>query len=134
MDRRSRIRRIATRPEAIIYGSVACERVVPDVEGFHALALQRPIEPPLTEKEIGAKEKDVKRLRDSVTLVADSHGHFLVEPIIKRHTSLVPNVGASGKLANKRVCFSGPIGPIPRGRQQSFFEREADFKLFRNEI
>jgi hypothetical protein len=29
--------------------------VVPDVEGFHALALQRPIKPPLTEKEIGAK-------------------------------------------------------------------------------
>ena len=59
---------------------------MPDVEGFHALALQRPIKPPLTEKEIGAKEKDVKRLRDSVTLVADFHGHFLVEPIIKRHT------------------------------------------------
>ena len=51
-----------------IYGSVACERVVPDVEGFHALALQRPIKPPLTEKEIGAKEKDVKRLRDRVGL------------------------------------------------------------------
>jgi len=44
-------------------GSVPCERVVPDVEGFHALALQRIIKPPLTEKEIGAKEKDVKRLR-----------------------------------------------------------------------
>ena len=49
-------------------GSVACERVVPDVEGFHALALQRLIKPPLTEKEIGAKEKDVKRLRDRVGL------------------------------------------------------------------
>ena len=44
-------------------GSVACERVVPDVKGFHALALQRLIKPLLTEKEIGAKEKDVKRLR-----------------------------------------------------------------------
>jgi hypothetical protein len=33
-------------------GSVACERVVPDAEGFHALALQRFINPPLTEKEI----------------------------------------------------------------------------------
>jgi hypothetical protein len=40
-----------------IYASVACDRVVPDVEGFHALALQRPIKPPLTEKEIVAKEK-----------------------------------------------------------------------------
>ena len=30
-------------------GSVACERVVPDAEGFHALALQRFIKPPLTE-------------------------------------------------------------------------------------
>jgi hypothetical protein len=49
-------------------GSVACERVVPDVEGFHALALQRLIKPPLTEKEIGAKEKDVKRLRDRIGL------------------------------------------------------------------
>jgi hypothetical protein len=49
-------------------GSVACERVVPDVDGFHALALQRLIKPPLTEKEIGAKEKDVKRLRDPVGL------------------------------------------------------------------
>ena len=49
-------------------GSVACERVVPDVESFHALALQRLIKPPLTEKEIGARVKDVKRLRDRVGL------------------------------------------------------------------
>jgi hypothetical protein len=49
-------------------GSVACERVVPDAEGFHALALQRFINPPLTEKEISAKEKDVKRLRDRLGL------------------------------------------------------------------
>jgi hypothetical protein len=76
--------------------------VVPDVEGFHALALQRPIKPPLTEKEIGAKEKDVKRLRDSMTLVADSHGHFLVEPIIKRHTSLVP-IASQYAATSRRV-------------------------------
>src|SRR5262245_46919344 len=49
-------------------GSVGCERVVPDVEGFHALALQGLVKPPLTEKEIGAKEKDLKRLRDGVGL------------------------------------------------------------------
>jgi hypothetical protein len=49
-------------------GSVACERVVPDAEGIHALALQRFIKPPLTEKEISAKEKDVKRLQDRVGL------------------------------------------------------------------
>ena len=48
--------------------SVPCKRLAPDVEGFHALALQRLIKPPLTEKEIGAKEKDVKRLRGRVVL------------------------------------------------------------------
>ena len=37
----------------------ACERLAPDAEGFHALALMRLIKPPLTEKEIVAKEKDV---------------------------------------------------------------------------
>jgi hypothetical protein len=42
----------------------ACERLAPDADGFHALALMRLIKPPLTEKEIVAKEKDVKRLRD----------------------------------------------------------------------
>ena len=45
-------------------GSVACQRLAPDVEGFHALALLRLIKPPLTDKAIVAKEKEVKRLRD----------------------------------------------------------------------
>ena len=49
-------------------GSVACQRLVPDVEGIHALALLRLIKPPLTEKEIAAKEKEVKRLRDRLGL------------------------------------------------------------------
>jgi hypothetical protein len=44
--------------------SVACERLAPDAEGLHALALLTLIKPPLTEKEILAKEKDVRRLRD----------------------------------------------------------------------
>jgi hypothetical protein len=49
-------------------GSVACQRLAPDVEGFHALRLLRLIKPPLTEKEIAAKEKEVKRLRDRLGL------------------------------------------------------------------
>ena len=49
-------------------GSVACQRLAPDVEGFHALALQRLIKPPLGEKEIVAKEKEVKSLRDRLGL------------------------------------------------------------------
>ena len=48
--------------------SVPCKRLAPDVEGFHALVLQRLIKPPLTQEEIAAKEKDVKRLRDRVGL------------------------------------------------------------------
>jgi hypothetical protein len=48
--------------------SVTCERLTPDVEGVEALALQRLVKPPLTEKEIGAKEKEVKRLRDRLGL------------------------------------------------------------------
>ena len=37
--------------------SVACGRLAPDAEGFHALALRTLVKPPLTEKEIVAKEK-----------------------------------------------------------------------------
>ena len=48
--------------------SVPCKRLAPDVDDFHALVLQRLIKPPLTEKEIAVKEKDVKRLRDRVGL------------------------------------------------------------------
>jgi hypothetical protein len=48
-------------------GSVACQRLAPDVEGFHALALLRLIKPPLTDKEIVAKE-EVKRRRDRLGL------------------------------------------------------------------
>ena len=49
-------------------GSVACQRLAPDVEGFHALALLRLIKPPLTDKEIVAKVKEVKRRRDRLGL------------------------------------------------------------------
>jgi hypothetical protein len=49
-------------------GSVACQRLVPDVEGIHALALLRLIKPSLTDKEIVAKEKEVKRRRDRLEL------------------------------------------------------------------
>jgi len=61
----------ATFAEMIDYARLAvgvCERLAPDAEGFHALALMRLIKPPLTEKEIVAKEKDVKRLRDRLGL------------------------------------------------------------------
>ena len=61
----------ATFAEMIAYARVAvgaCERLAPDAEGFHALALMRLIKPPITEKEIVAKEKDGKRLRDRLGL------------------------------------------------------------------
>jgi hypothetical protein len=49
-------------------GSLACQRLAPDVEAFHAMALQRLVKPPLTEKEIVAKEKQAKRLRGHLGL------------------------------------------------------------------
>jgi hypothetical protein len=48
--------------------SLPCKRLAPDVEGFHALVLQRLIKPPLAQEEIAAKEKDVNRLRDRLGL------------------------------------------------------------------
>jgi hypothetical protein len=44
--------------------SVACQPVAPDAEGLRALALRTLIKPPLTEKEIVAKETEVRGLRD----------------------------------------------------------------------
>jgi hypothetical protein len=46
----------------------ACERLTPEADGFYARALMRLIKPPLTEKEIVAAEKDIKRLRDRLGL------------------------------------------------------------------
>ena len=43
--------------------SVPCQRLAPDADNFHALALRRLIKPAITEEEIAAKEKDIKRLR-----------------------------------------------------------------------
>jgi len=43
--------------------SVPCQRLAPDADSFHTLALRRLIKPPITEEEIAAKEKDIKRLR-----------------------------------------------------------------------
>jgi hypothetical protein len=43
--------------------SVPCQRLAPDADSFYALALRRLIKPPITEEEIAAKEKDIKRLR-----------------------------------------------------------------------
>jgi hypothetical protein len=43
--------------------SVPCQRLAPDADSFRALALRRLIQPPITEEEITAKEKDIKPLR-----------------------------------------------------------------------
>jgi hypothetical protein len=43
--------------------SVPCQRLAPDADSFHALTLRRLIKPPITEEEIAAKEKDIKRRR-----------------------------------------------------------------------
>jgi hypothetical protein len=43
--------------------SVPCQRLAPDADSFRALALRRLIQPPITDEEIAAKEKDIKRLR-----------------------------------------------------------------------
>jgi hypothetical protein len=56
-------RRIEAFAEMIAFarlGSVACERLAPDAESFHSLALLTLVKPPLTEDEIVAQEKDVK--------------------------------------------------------------------------
>jgi hypothetical protein len=62
----------ATFAEMIAFARLAslpCKRLAPDVEGFHALVLQRLIKPPLAQEEIAAKEKDVKRLRERLGMV-----------------------------------------------------------------
>ena len=43
--------------------SVACQRLAPDPDSFRALALRRLIKPPISEEQIAAKEKEIKRLR-----------------------------------------------------------------------
>jgi hypothetical protein len=61
----------ATFAEMVAYARLAvgaCERLAPDADGYYARALMRLIKPPLTEKEIAAKEKEVKRLRDRLGL------------------------------------------------------------------
>jgi hypothetical protein len=49
-------------------GSGACQHLAPDVEGFQAMALQRLVKPPLTEKEVATQENHVRRLRDRLGL------------------------------------------------------------------
>jgi hypothetical protein len=56
----------ATFAEMIAFARLAfvpCQRLAPDADSFHALTLRRLIKPPITEEEIAAKEKDIKRLR-----------------------------------------------------------------------
>jgi hypothetical protein len=50
----------ATFAEMIAYARLAvgvCERLAPDAEGFHALALMRLIKPPLTKKRLSPKKR-----------------------------------------------------------------------------
>ena len=54
-------------------GSAACQRLAPDVEGFHALALLRFIKPPLTDKEIVAKKRSLN-VFEIVSGLADGAG------------------------------------------------------------
>jgi hypothetical protein len=61
----------ATFAEMIAYARLAggaCERLAPEADGFYARALMRLNKPPLTEKEIVAAEKEIKRLRDRLGL------------------------------------------------------------------
>lgn len=61
----------ATFAEMVAFARLAsstCEKLAPDAEAFHAFALQRFIKPPLTKKEIGAKEKEINQLRNRVGL------------------------------------------------------------------
>jgi hypothetical protein len=53
----------ATFAEMIAFARIACQRLAPDADSFHALALRGLIKPPITEEEIAAKEKNIKRLR-----------------------------------------------------------------------
>jgi hypothetical protein len=43
--------------------SIACQRLAPDADSFHALALRGLIKPSITEEEIATKGNGVKRLR-----------------------------------------------------------------------
>ena len=50
----------ATFAEMIAFARLApvpCQRLAPDADSFHALALRRLIKPPITEEEIAAKKK-----------------------------------------------------------------------------
>jgi len=61
----------ATFAEMIAFARLAlvpCKRLAPDAEDFYALTLRRLTKPPITEEEIVAKEKDVKRLRNRLGL------------------------------------------------------------------
>ena len=61
----------ATFAEMVAYARLAgaaCEHLAPDADGYYARALMRLIKPPLSDKEIVAKEKDVKRVRHRLGL------------------------------------------------------------------
>jgi hypothetical protein len=96
-------------------GSVACQRLVPDVEGIHALALLRFIKPPLTDKEIVAKEKEVKRLRDRLGLSRwcrlyageMEQARILVE-VLRRQYNLTPDREDRFPALARRGCAEGP--------------------------
>src|SRR5262249_45205264 len=58
-----------------ILAPVPCQRLAPDADSFHALALRRLIKPTVTEEEIAAKEKGIKRLRVRLGLIPGPQIH-----------------------------------------------------------
>jgi hypothetical protein len=78
--------------------SVACEKLAPDAEAFHAFALQSLIKPPLTDKEITRNEKEVKELRNRLGLTRwcrryaskMEQARILVQVLRRRATSPSP--------------------------------------------
>src|SRR5262249_15889531 len=54
--------------------SVPCQRLAPDADSFHALALRRLIKPPITEEEIAAKEKKTSSGFEFVSGLANGAG------------------------------------------------------------
>jgi hypothetical protein len=88
--------------------SVPCKRLAPDVEGFHALVLQRLIKPPLAPEEIAAKEKDVKRLRDRLGLSrwCKRYAGQMEQARILVQVSTKAELAASQRSSSQRVRFT----------------------------
>jgi HAMP domain len=69
--------------------SVACQRLAPDADSFHALALRGLIKPPITEEEIAAKEKNIKPLRKALPDILSSNTPALSPRMVNLIAELV---------------------------------------------